>query len=188
MRLPLLTAHTVPDQTVPNLARPRLGQPGHVKPRHIAPHGVATRRRSVAKALSAVYSPRHVTPRPTEPCHSAPRPATPDLAGPHQTLSCHMVSPPHSRLSQSGYRLFTALDQPRHATLHLAAPGPKNPYLSALDAMPVSALTFAIASMFARRCSSVSSKCRRLRSLLPAVRNTLRALDSNSFTATPVCS
>lgn len=134
---------------------------------------------------SAVDSPCVAMPCPADPSLTRPLRAQPFHAGPCLTRPNLMVSPPHSRLSLSGYRLFTAL-----ALICRAQPRRALPifYRSALDAMPVRALIFAIASMFARRCSSVSSKCRRLRSLLPAVRNTLRALDSNSFTATPVCS
>ena len=87
------------------------------------------------------------------PYRAAPSLALPRHAGPRQTL---MVSPPHSRLSLSGYRLFTAHVLPRLALTRHASPGPARPlqlisYRSALDAMPVNALTLAIASMFARR-------------------------------------
>ena len=168
-----MTAHASPNRAGARPAMPFLAEPNlRCLPHPQTPHAM----------LEAVVSPCLANPCPVAPCltqpilvklsaslkppfetepltlltaQTSPSPVAPSPNEPRHAVARLLVSPPHSRLSLSGYRLFTAL-----ATSHPAAPGhispaPASPlkvfYRSALDAMPVRALTFAIASMFARR-------------------------------------
>lgn len=140
--LELLSAHTKPRHAQPRHANPSQTTPGLTTPIHV-------------KLSASVKPPFETEPLPLLTAQTLPDQARPRLASPRRFAPRLTVLPPHSRLSLSGYRLFTAI-----ATSHPAAPGHVSPapasplkisYRSALDAMPVRALTFAIASMFARR-------------------------------------
>lgn len=114
--LRLLSAHVTPCPGSPCPAPPLRALPLLTSPSLTRPcEAIRFAKASVSnETFNAVDSPYLARTCLSKPCPAPPWPSMPDRANPRP-----MVSPPHSRLSLSGYRLFTALARhrptaPRH--------------------------------------------------------------------------